>query len=329
MPGPVEVSASGHAAARWGVLLPTFDALRTGRPRDLISGARRAEELDFDAGWVGDHLVCHCPVLEATMALSAAAAVTERLTLGFSVLLLGLRAPELAANQIATIDALSGGRLVLGVGVGGEHPEEFEAAGVSVSERGKRLDATLSTLPSLLQGGEPYPAGGMPDNRESITGRLPRIVVGGRGDVALRRTAKFGDGWLPMWLSPDVLADRARRLHELAAAAGRPEPSVGLLVLVRVDRDLETARRAAAEHLAGQYKMPLRVVERWAALGPVERVAGQLRAYMDVGVTEFVLMPLGRDPLAQYERLAEVRDALAGGGPPSAWTPEADKTNVW
>jgi probable F420-dependent oxidoreductase len=295
---------------RFGVLLPTFDPLHTGEVPDVLEGARRAEELGFDAGWVGDHLWGHAPWLDATVALSAAAAVTERLTLGFSVMLLGLRPPAWAAKQIQSIDALSGGRLVLGVGVGGEYPEEFEAAGVDVGRRGKRVDETLSLLPDLLLGRRvDYEGETVAVHSNALAPamqRLPRILIGGRGEAALRRTARFGDGWLPMWLAPEAIVERGAHLRELAAESGRPEPSITLLILVHVDEDLERSRREAAEHLEGQYKLPLDVVERWAALGPRDLVAETLRSYLDAGVSELILMTLGREPLLQYERLAEV-----------------------
>lgn len=306
---------------RFGVLLPTFDPLHTGQVPDVLEGARRAEALGFDAGWVGDHLWGHAPWLDASVALSAAAAVTERLTLGFSVMLLGLRPPAWAAKQIQSIDALSGGRLVVGIGVGGEYPEEFEAAGVDVGRRGRRVDETLALLPDLLLGrrvdydGDTVAVHASP--LAPAMPRLPRILIGGRSDAALRRTVRFGDGWLPMWLSPDVLLERSARLRELCAASGRPEPSITLLILVHVDEDLERSRREAAEHLEGQYKLPLHVVERWAALGPRDQVAETLQSYLDVGVSELILMTLGREPLSQYERLAEVC-ALLGKAPTAA-----------
>lgn len=311
----VEGAAAESVAARWGVLLPTFDPLHTGATPPLVAGARYAEELGFDAGWVGDHLVCNAPLLDATMALSAAAAATKRLALGFSVMLVGLRDPERAADQIDTIGALCGGRLSLGVGVGGEHPEEFQAAGVPVASRGKRLDEILGVLPELLAGrgvdfsGETIEVHASPTER--FTRERPAIIVGGRGDVALRRAARFGDAWLPMWLSPEAIADRARELGELAAVADRPAPSLTLLLLVCVDEDRELARRRAAEHLQGQYRLPLHVVERWAALGPATHVAETVQRYLDVGVDELILMPLGGRPLEQYERFTQVRTLVA------------------
>jgi alkanesulfonate monooxygenase SsuD/methylene tetrahydromethanopterin reductase-like flavin-dependent oxidoreductase (luciferase family) len=237
-------------------------------------------------------------------------------------MLLGLRPPAWAAKQIQSIDALAGGRLVLGVGVGGEYPEEFEAAGIPVAQRGQRVDETLTVLPDLLLGrrvdfdGETVSVHANP--LAPAMPALPPILIGGRGQAALRRTARFGDGWLPMWLSPEEVLERAAQLRELAAGCGRPQPSITLLVLVHVDEDLERSRREAAEHLEGQYKLPLHVVERWAALGPRDQVAEKLQSYLDVGVGELILMTLGRAPLVQYERLAEVRMLLdkspAGAG---------------
>ena len=139
------------------------------------------------------------------------------------------------------------------------------------------MDETLAVLPDLLLGRRVDHDGDTlsvhADPLAPAMRRLPRILIGGRGDVALRRTVRFGDGWLPMWLSPQQLAERGGRLRELASASGRPEPSITLLILVHVDDDLERSRREAAEHLEGQYKLPLHVVERWAALGPREQVA--------------------------------------------------------
>lgn len=314
MSAETETPPLAAAPIRFGVLLPSFDPMHTGQSPGLVEAARQAEELGFDAAWVGDHLWGHAPWLDSGVALAAAAAVTERLTLGFSVMLLGLRPPAWAAKQIQSIYTLSGGRLVLGVGVGGEYPEEFEAAGVPVSKRGKRLDEALTVLPDLLLGRRvDYDGSALAVHANPLAPAMPRpppILVGGRGEVALQRTARFGDGWLPMWLSPDALIERGARLRELAAESGRREPTITLLILVHLDDSLERARRVATEHLAGQYKLPLHVVERWAALGSRDRVAEELQGYIDAGVKEFVLMALGGDQLLQYERLAEVCSAL-------------------
>src|SRR5262249_61855632 len=102
---------------------------------DLIRFAERAEALGYDRLWAGDHVVFHVPRYEIFTTLAAVAARTRRISIGPGVLLLCLRNPVHVAQAIATLDHLSGGRFVLGVGVGGEHPKEFEASGVAVKER--------------------------------------------------------------------------------------------------------------------------------------------------------------------------------------------------
>jgi probable F420-dependent oxidoreductase len=302
---------------RCGILLPSFDATRAGGPPRVVAAAQLAEELDFDAVWVGDHLACPAPGLDAPACLAAAAAVTSRIGLGFSVMLLGLRPPAWSAKQLVTIDALSGGRLLLGVGVGGEFPEEFTAAGVPVRQRGARLDESLAVIADLLTG-RPVDFTGRtltvrsPALEPAMAGPPP-IYVGGRGEPALRRAARHADIWLPMWLTPQRLAERSRTLAEFAEAAGRPTPGTALLIGVNVDDDRDRARAQAEAHIRGQYRMELEKVERWTLLDSIDGAVEQLDAYRQAGVQEFVLMPLGSQPLVQYERLAEVRARLLAG----------------
>ncbi|MFZ0090823.1 MAG: LLM class flavin-dependent oxidoreductase [Solirubrobacteraceae bacterium] len=304
-------------APRCGVLLPSFDAVRAGRPPQITAAARLAEELEFDAAWVGDHLACPAPGLDAPSCLAAAAAVTSRIGLGFSVMLLGLRPPAWTAKQLITIDALSGGRLLLGVGVGGEFPDEFAAAGVPVRQRGARLDETLGVIGDLLTGRPvdhdgPYLRFTSP-GLEPAMDAMPPLYVGGRGEPALRRAARFADVWLPMWLTPRRLAERSAILAELAAQEGRPPPGIALLVGVHIDDHRARARAEAEAHIRGQYAMDLEKIERWTLLDSIDGAVDQLDAYRRAGVQEFALMPLGGSPLLQYERLAEVRSRLFAG----------------
>ncbi len=306
---------------RCGILLPSFDPLRTGEPPPVLAAARLAEELGFDSGWVGDHLACPAPGFDAPTALAAAAAVTERIGLGFSVLLLGLRQPAWAAKQLTSIDILSGGRLLLGVGVGGEFPEEFAAAGIPVRQRGARLDDALTVIGDLLCGhAVDYRGATLTLNVPQLEPALaapPPIYVGGRGEPALARAARFGDVWLPMWLSPERIAERSSRLAELAAEHDRRPPATALLVGVRIEDDRGRARREAEAHMCGQYRMGLDAVERWTLLGSIDTVVERLGSYRAAGVQEVLLMTLGSEPLVQYERLADVRSRLnPTAGPP-------------
>lgn len=281
----------------WGVLLPTFDPLRRAEPYRVAESARLAEQAGFASIWAGDHLKCPAPVLDATACLAVAATVTATAQLGFSVMLLGLRPLAWAAKQIATLQHLSGDRLRLGVGVGGEFPQEYEAAEVPLQHRGARLDRALELLPRFLT----------PGNEHSLEppAQMPPVLIGGRSDRAIERAARFGDAWLPMWISPETLAQRGERLAELSADHGRPTPGLSLLVLAHVDEDAGRARAEAAAHLSGQYGMELERVERWTAFGSVERVADFLEPYTRIGVDEILLLPLGSRPLEQIERLAE------------------------
>jgi probable F420-dependent oxidoreductase len=301
---------------RWGVVAPTFDQFGTGALPPLVAAARRAEELGFDALWVGDHLACPAPGLDALCALSAAAAVTDRVELGLSVLQLGLRHPVWAAKQLATVDALAPGRLRLGVGVGGEFEDEFVAVGADRHSRGQRLDEMLDILPALLRG-EPIDHHGRHANFRvpgllPAPATLPPLSVGGRSDAALVRTARYADQWIAMWHSPDTVRECADKMAGLAADQGRPEPSTAMLVIVNVSEDVDAARREVSASLHGMYRLPLRVVDRWTGYGPAEQVAKLLVDYRDAGVGEFLLLPAAPDPIEQFDRLTEVRELVSG-----------------
>ena len=299
-----------------GVLLPNFDPTSSGEMPRVTDSARVAEQLGFQAAWAGDHLACPAPGLDAPATLAAAAAVTDRIGLGFSVMILGLREPAWAAKQLATIDALAGpGRLRLGAGVGGEFPEEFAAAGVDVTRRGARLDDTLTVLPDLLTGSPvDYEGRALSVHSPALRPAMaapPPLYVGGRGEPALRRAARFGDVWLPMWLTPEKIAERSSRLAEMALEHDRPVPRTALLILCRIDDDTAHARGVAEAHLRGQYRMGLEAVERWTLLDSIDGAVKRLSDYLAVGVSEILLLTLGTDTLIQYERFAEVNAQLA------------------
>jgi probable F420-dependent oxidoreductase len=293
----------------WGLSLPVFDSHRTGFA-PVAEIARRAEALGFDSLWAGDHLFFHAPNLECLVALGVVAGATERIALGTGVLLPALREPIVLAKQLASLDVLSGGRLLTGLGVGGEYVPEWEAQGLDVRTRGARTDEAIAVLQQLVTGapcsfhGRHFDVEAPALTPTPVAGRLP-IWIGGRVDAAIRRAAEVGDGWFPGWVSAERIARERPRLAELAAAAGRPTPRIGLLLFITVgplEEVLPEARSFTRQH----YAMPWENMERYAVVGPHEHALERLDAYRRAGVEDFILAPLGADLGTQHERLAEL-----------------------
>lgn len=307
--------------AGWGLLLPHSGPSHEPVP-PLLASATLAEELGFDSGWIGDHLAFHVPYLEATCAMAAVAARTTRLRLGFGVLQLGLRHPVWAAKQLGTLACLAPGRLVLGVGVGGENPEESAALGIAPGRRGRLLDEALDVVGSLLRGEGVEHRGPLLEIHSPpvppVPGHMLPLVVGGRSEVARARAARRADGWLGMWLSPARVAAAAGAIAEEATALGRPVPEVLMAVFVNVCDDTRAGQRDAGSYLAERYHLPVEEPERWCVIGSTEEVAAVLAGYRAVGVRGFVLVPTGAHPFGQIERLAQVRELLEGPGQSAA-----------
>jgi len=299
--------------APWGVMLPNFNPFGLD-PWPYLDVVRAVEDHDFDAGWVGDHLAFHPPIIESTAALAAAAAVTDRMKLGFAVLLGAMREPVWLAKALTSIDQLAPDRLIVGMGAGGEHPPEWKAAGAELAGRGARLDELLSILPDLLTGHAvshegPQLAVETPALNPAMS-TAPPIVIGGRSDAALRRAARSADGWLGVWVSPDGFARSVERLGEFADHAGRPQPEPMLLAFAAIGDDEDACARDAAQLYQGQYNLAYEQVERWTLTGSVSQVANQLADYRTAGAQSIAIIPSRPDLLGQVERIAEVRELL-------------------
>lgn len=311
-----EVDAMARTYAGFGVMLPNIDPFRVSPP--FLEAAGLADELGFDSGWVGDHLSFHPPVLEAVCGIAGAAGRTQRLKLGFGIMLLAMRNPVWTAKQLMAIDQLAPGRLILGIGVGGENPREFEAAGVPHAGRGKRLDEALSILPDLLAGKDVEFAGEhlhvSTAGLEPAVSALPPILVGGRSEAAHRRAARYGDAYLPVWMDPERVRESRQEIAVMAAELGRPAPAADMLVFLNVCDSAARGRAMATAFFHGQYDLPFERVERWTVIGDEAHVAERLAELHAAGVGGFVLIPTSPDVLAQYERLAGVREHLAAAG---------------
>jgi probable F420-dependent oxidoreductase len=201
----------------------------------IVRLAIRAEELGFDSVWASDHIfnvsyvferIGDKPYYDPLTILSYVAAVTTRIRLGTSVLVLPYHHPMRLAKAAATLDMLSGGRLILGVGVG-VIEQEFNALGSSYADRGAITDEAIAIMQALWTQAVPSHAGrlyrfsDMPFAPKPVQKPHIPIVIGGVSLAAIRRAARVGNGWHPMAMPPEVLRERMRYLAEQAQAAGR------------------------------------------------------------------------------------------------------------
>lgn len=279
--------------------------------------ARRAEELGYDSLWAGDHISFEHPILDVTVALATFAAVTSRITIGAGIVLLPLRPPALVAKEFASLDYLSGGRVVLGVGVGGESEQDYEAVGVPINERGARADDAMAALralfadaPASYEGRFSRFTGISIEPRPAQPGG-PALWVGGRSAAALRRAGTLGDGWLPIWVSPERYATGWSEIRRHAESAGRdPEAIVPAAVVPALVADGgERAREDVRAYLGIRYGTPFspQAVERYCVAGTPEECAARVQAYVEAGIQHVVL-----NPAVPSDRLLEQVERLAG-----------------
>ncbi|HEX4108875.1 MAG TPA: LLM class flavin-dependent oxidoreductase [Solirubrobacteraceae bacterium] len=290
-------------------------SLAIGFADDPAAAAAEAEAAGFDGVHCGEHLFMRVPIQHSLTALAVAAGATERVRLISSVTLLPLCPAAVIAKIATTVDVASGGRLELGLGLGGEFPAEFSAVGAKVSERGARADEGLAVLRALFTG-ERVDFEGRWATLEGV--RLqpppaqpggPRLWLAGRKGAALRRVARYGDVWLPYMVTPEMFADGLATVRE---AAGRPVTGA-VMVFINVDRDGDRARTEAAAFTSNTYGQPPSVFERYVVGGTPEECVAQIKAYEDAGA-EWVLLSVAApaDRRAHVTRLAtaEVLPAL-------------------
>ena len=267
--------------------------------------AETAEGLAYDSIWAGDHISFHNPIVDVTVALSTFAARTSRITIGAGIVLLPLRHPSLVAKEFASLDWLSAGRVVLGVGVGGEGAGDFAAVGVPVSERGARTDEAMRALRELFRGEASFSGQFFSFDGVRIVPRParpggPPLWVGGRSKAAIRRAGTLGDGWMPIWVSAKRFA------AGLAEARTHGRGIAGAVVLPALVGG--GARERLTEHLAARYAMQVEpeLVDRYCCAGSVEECAARVRAYADAGA-EHVIFNLGCGPAEFLEQVELLR----------------------
>jgi alkanesulfonate monooxygenase SsuD/methylene tetrahydromethanopterin reductase-like flavin-dependent oxidoreductase (luciferase family) len=268
---------------------------------------------------VGDHISFHGGTgFDGMITASTLLASHDRLPVLIGVYLLGLRHPMLAARQLATLAQMAPGRLTLGVGVAGEDRREVSNAGVAPATRGRRLDEALLLIRRLLSGAEVSYDGEFfhLDGARILPAPQPPvpIVVGGRGEPAIRRTALLGDGWLGMFCSARRFAGTRKRILEAAAEAGREPPGwFGVNVWCGLDASPDRAREMVAARMERLYQLPYEKFQHLAPAGPPQQVAEFLYPFTEAGAGHFTLIPAGPSVEAEIDAVAEVRGHLVTG----------------
>jgi alkanesulfonate monooxygenase SsuD/methylene tetrahydromethanopterin reductase-like flavin-dependent oxidoreductase (luciferase family) len=289
----------------FGLLVPTLMEFEPCGLDRLREAARLGDEHDFDVLWVGDHLMFSAPILDATVSVAVLGAMTTRVSVGTNVLQLPLRRPVDVAKSFATISHLTGGRLILGIGVGGHFELEWAAAGVSPRERGARCDEAIDALGWYWSGtqadGKYAHSPGLAINPPPVDGRVP-IWVGGRAGAAVRRAARC-DGSLNIWVSPQRCAQIREEIRELRG--GRlDEFTFGLELLAHVDDDADRARRDTRDAISRLHLDP-DALEKYTAFGPPAAVAERVLEYMAAGVQHVSFYLPGVGWSEQARRIAE------------------------
>ncbi|MEX5718713.1 LLM class flavin-dependent oxidoreductase [Geodermatophilus maliterrae] len=268
----------------------------------VAAEARAAEDAGYDGVGTGEHLFFHSAHPNGFVALAAAAGVTRSIRLLSSLTVLPLYPAALAAKLATTLDQVSGGRFDMGVGVGGEYPPEFVAAGVDVGERGARTDEALELMRQLWGGG-PVDFTGRFTRVDGVTlspGPVqpggPPIWLGGRSPAAIRRAGRSAAVWMPYMYTPEQMAESLAQVRAAAEAAGRDPAGVRGAVFCwgGVDADAAVARRDVVEHVSAVYQQDFsRLADRYLLHGDPDRVVARAREYADAGAETLVFSPVG------------------------------------
>jgi probable F420-dependent oxidoreductase len=310
-------------AVRIGYLVPTRESVMAGRHEaaPLLALAERAEALGYDSVWVGDSLLAR-PRHEPLTLLAAAAARTRRVALGTAVLLPVLRNPVVLAHQVATLDRIAEGRLILGVGIGSDVPNiraEFEAAGVPFEKRAARTLEGLRLCRALWRGA-PVDWQGRWTVRQGVLGPTPHrpggppIWLAGSVPATIERVGRHFDGWFPNGPSPQDYAATWARMRAVAREAGRdPAALTGAAYLtLAVDEDAARAQARLDDFLATYYGQRPDVMRKKQACyaGPLAGAREWLHGFVAAGASHLVLRFAGEQE-RHMDLLAGIGTTLA------------------
>ena len=281
-----------------------------------ISLIKRVEESEIDHLFIADHISFHTGLgMDGIVNAATLAAMSPKTTIFIGVYLLALRHPVPVARQLSSISQSAPGRIILGIGVGGEDRHEMEICGVDPARRGKQTNHCMKALDDLMSG-EPvsyeceffrYEDALIKPAPEP---RIP-MIVGGRSDAAIRRTALLGDGWLGVWCSPERYKNVLTEIDKIAEArSSKPQWQHGLQIWTGFGDNDRTARSHLAGQMENMYRMPFERFEKYSPFGSPEAVAEFLASYIEQGCRWLNVKPCAASEEAGLDAISEVSTIL-------------------
>ena len=282
---------------------------------------RRAEVAGFDSIWVTEGLANQRAALDPVVTMMAIAERTHQIMVGSCVILLPLRTPAVFAKEIASLDILSGGRIILGVGVGAStlsNPADFRAGGIDPKHRGALCDEILDCLVAFWRGKSTTYHGRFFDFDDIVLKPVPwqspypALWMGGQADGVLKRTARIGDGFVPIGTGPEHYFALWSKVANLAHASGRDPETITRAVHLYccLDNNGEKALETVERTLTERYGFEVRLSDRSASLiGTLDECTRVIESYRRAGVEHFVIniaRPLQEVPEAMLQLAEEL-----------------------
>jgi len=281
---------------KFGACIPHYGAAASAK--GIMDFCKLVEELNFDSIWTTDHIavnkqfsVPYGKIYESLVTLGYAAAITERVKLGTSIIVLPMRNPILFAKQTATLDQLSNGRLVLGLGAGWMG-DEFATLGFNFQKRGRIMDEQLRLLRALWTGefakfeGHFFRFNDIAFEPLPVQKNGPTVWIGGSSDAALRRAASLGDGWHPVGLSPKELGEEKKKLNSIM------KPNRKVTITLRVPVTISSSAATSYSLSSGE--------KAYMIGGTREAVIKEIEAFKEAGL-EHLVCYFGNEP---YDKIA-------------------------
>ncbi len=293
-----------------GLVLPGFD-----EPARLYEAARVAEAQNFHSVWTPDATMPGYPWLDSLAVMGGVVALTSRVQVGTSIFVLARRNPVLLAHTLATLDYLSGGRFIFGVGVGERalRPNEFAVANVPIEQRGRITNEYLGLLQRLFtesavtHDGSYFKGQDLTIEPKPVRPEGIPFWIGGRADASLRRAATFGAGWIPTLITSDDFGQGWAQLGEYATAAGRDPTSItgAIHMFASIGPSYEAAANVLAPGIEAIFCAPFEYFAPLCLVGTADQWLEQIGRFAEAGVRHVNILLYTQDLFGDVQQIGE------------------------